>query len=108
MSIFSTSLVLILCGFEKDFCHWEHLPAFDYPAYSWFRNSTLDLENLGLPGPTGDILGQKNTYFAIASNMMPPDGMQGSTADLISPYLIGEVHKVECFGFWLYFAVSCP
>jgi hypothetical protein len=97
---------LIICGFEKDFCHWEHLPVYNGSKYAWHRDTSISIEGQGLPGPPSDILGLRNTTFAFVSNMLPPDGPPGSITDLFSPYLIGEQHKVECFAFWLYFAVS--
>jgi hypothetical protein len=101
-------LDFILCRFEEDFCHWVTLPVFDGDGsrYSFMRNSSKNIKDMGLPGPPVDIFGFQNTSFAFASNKMPSDGLPGTTSDLISPYLVGEQHKVECFRFYFYFAVS--
>ena len=56
--------------------------------------------------PLGDHNAEKNKFFAIASGMLPPDSPQDATAALISPYLVVSDHPKECFGFWVYFAVS--
>ena len=56
--------------------------------------------------PSGDHNAEKNKFFAIASGMLPPDSPQDATAALISPYLVVSDHPKECFGFWVYFAVS--
>lgn len=64
------------------------------------------LEGEAIPGPPSDHLDNRERYFAIASNMLPSDSPADSTADLISPYIIGTEHPKECFKFWFYFGVS--
>ena len=97
---------MILCNFENDFCHRERQPESADSQYAWFRNTSNDLESAGLQGPSQDHNAEKDKFFAIASGMLPPDSPQDATAALISPYLVASVHPKECFGFWIYFAVS--
>lgn len=97
---------MIVCTFEKDFCHWEHLPEDDVSQYAWNRETSTLIEGLGIPGPPSDHLGNKETYYAFSGNKLPAGTPQDSTADLISPYLIGQEHNVECVMFQVYFGVS--
>ena len=53
------------------------------------------------------ISGGKDTFFAIASGMLPPDAPMDATADLVSAYFDVKEHPYECFGFWVHFSVRC-
>lgn len=96
----------IFCTFEEDFCNWEHIPDEENGTrYAWTRKNSVWLEGEAIPGPPNDHTESREKIFAIASNMLPSDGPAESTADLISPYIIGVEHKKECFKFWFYFGV---
>lgn len=93
---------MITCNFETDFCNWQRLPETAESTFAWVRNNSDGLSKAGIENPGGDRGGNKAKYFAIASNMVPANSPADATADLISPYLKGSDHPVECFGFWAY------
>lgn len=93
---------MIVCTFEKDFCHWENLEDAG-SQYAWIRNNTNGLTAGGLSAPEmGDHQSNKDRFYVIASDMKPENQAQGATANLLSPYLKSNEHPRECFGFWVY------
>ena len=99
-------LVLIVCNFENDLCHWESKPTqSDGSKYTWQRNNSVNFEGAALPAPPSDHRNDREKKYILASGMYPPDAPNDATADLLSPYLKGKDHPYECFGFWVFFGV---
>ena len=104
-SIFPFS-ALILCDFEKDKCSWSTYSQDTY--YKWTRQTVNSLNNANYPGPSGDYLNDKTTYFLYAGDKHAGENSTGNSVitTLKSPEFKVEEHPEECFSFWFYFGVS--
>ena len=91
---------VINCKFETDFCDWTNIE--NDPGHKWVRLTGTEVgEN---PGPDGDLNGDSNKYFVLASNFEESQS-ETSSAVLESPYFKSTEHPYECFNFYFYFGV---
>ena len=99
-------LDLILCDFENNKCSWSNWS--EDGLYQWKRETANALDNANLPGPAGDYLNDKNTYFLYAGDKSAGENSteNGVITVLTSPEFSVEEHPIECFSFWFYFGVS--
>ena len=93
----------LFCEFESSFCQWKL--SGNEEGYSWFRNTSKSLKNLGISGPKSDNFNQTETYFVMTSNYLEEDSIQAK-AYLLSPIFKGSDQPVGCFKFWYNFGVS--
>ena len=93
----------LFCEFESSFCQWKL--SGNEEGYSWFRNTSKSLKNLGISGPKSDNFNQTETYFVMTSNYLEEDSTQAK-AYLLSRIFKGSEQPVGCFKFLYNFGVS--
>ena len=103
LQIFFLLFTDLFCEFESSFCQWKL--SGNEEGYSWFRNTSKSLKNLGISGPKSDNFNQTETYFVMTSNYLEEDASQAK-AYLLSPIFKGSEQPVGCFKFWFNFGVS--
>ena len=98
----------LLCDFENENqCNFEVSTDDTAPKYLWKRYNSKELEENGIPGPSGDYADLKDRYYMIASDLLAGnEGLQGAVTQLKSPLFNAGEHPLECFAFWFFFGVS--
>jgi hypothetical protein len=95
----------ITCDFSRDFCHWEAQTNDPEGHFIWRRRNGREISQDGISGPPKDRWESDESFFLHVSTNRAHTEERVNTA-MISPYLIGSEHPVECLTFWFSRTVS--
>lgn len=95
----------ISCEFTEDLCNWEAESTDTEGHFIWSRKTATELAQEGASGPPKDHLDDENGYFMVVSAEHDLQAEPYRTR-LLSPFLVGQDHPIECLEFWFSRAVS--
>ena len=102
----SLSLVWnISCEFASDLCQWSVESTDTEGNFIWKIKTAEELAQEGAAGPPEDHWNSVTGHFMIVSADYDLQAEPYRTR-LVSPYLVGQDHPIECLKFWFSRAVS--